>query len=186
MSRAALPTLASAHPLLEALPAIYQEDGFAARLTEAFDEILAPIALTIDNMPAYFDPALTPDDFLEWLGGWVGVLLDETWPVDRRRALVAQAADLFRRRGTKAGIADHISILTEGTVEITDSGGTAWSEKSGGRLPGSPGFTIHIRVTLPPSGDIHQAKLDWLVAAAKPAHLHHTVEVVRAPTGPPS
>ena len=119
------------------LPALYQEDPFAQRFTAAFDEVLAPAISTIDNIGAYLDPALTPDDFLEWLGGWVAALLDETWPIERRRAFVAQAADLHRRRGTLAGLADHVRVFTDGEVEVVENGGAAWSATSGGALPGS-------------------------------------------------
>jgi phage tail-like protein len=34
-------------------------------------EVLAPVVATIDCLGAYLDPALTPEDFLRWLGGWV-------------------------------------------------------------------------------------------------------------------
>ncbi len=179
MSRHGIPGMTSPHSLIEALPALYQEDGFAARLTEAFDEILAPAISTIDNVTAYLDPALTPDDFLDWLAGWVGALLDETWPIERRRAFVARAAEIYRRRGTAAGLADHIRIFTSGEVEITESGAAAWSPKSGSRMPGAPDFTIHVVVKPPRGAPIDPKKLDELVGAAKPAHVRHTVEVAK-------
>ena len=95
--------LPSPHPLGASLPALYQEDAFAQRLTGALDEVLAPIFSSLDTLHAYLDPALAPDDFLEWLAGWVGVTLDETWPIERRRQLVADATQLYRSRGTVAG-----------------------------------------------------------------------------------
>jgi len=183
--RGAVPGLASAFPIAEMLPALYQDDDLACRLTAAFDEVLAPAISTIDNLGAYLDPALTPDDFLEWLGGWVAALLDETWPMERRRAFVAQAADLHRRRGTLAGLADHVRVFTDGEVEIVEGGGVAWSATSGGTLPGSPARSVHVRVRVARPGEVDAGRLDALVAAAKPAHLGHTVEVVAAaPSGP--
>ena len=76
--------LASPHPLGAALPALYQEDAFAQRLTASLDEVLSPIFASLDGLASYLDPALAPDDFLDWLAGWVGVSLDETWPIERR------------------------------------------------------------------------------------------------------
>jgi phage tail-like protein len=178
--RGAVPGLASAFPIADTLPALYQEDDLARRLTAAFDDVLAPAISTIDNLGAYLDPALTPDDFLEWLGGWVAALLDETWPMERRRAFVAQAADLHRRRGTVAGLVDHIRVFTDGDVEIREGGGVAWSATSGAPLPGSAARSLHVRVTVARSAEVDAARLDALVAAAKPAHLGHTVEVVAA------
>lgn len=180
--RGAVPGLASAFPIVETLPALYQEDDLARRLTAAFDDVLAPVISTIDNLDAYLDPALTPDDFLEWLGGWVAALLDETWPIERRRAFVAQAADLHRRRGTVAGLVDHIRVFTDGDVEVREGGGVAWSATSGAPLPGSEARSLHVRVTLAKPAGVDAARLDALVAAAKPAHLGHTVEVVAAGT----
>lgn len=184
--RGAVPGLASAFPIVETLPALYQEDPLARDLTDAFDEVLAPAISTIDNLGAYLDPALTPDDFLDWLGGWVAALLDETWPIERRRAFVAQAADLHRRRGTVAGLVDHVRVFTDGEVEVMEGGGAAWSVTSGGAPPGSARRSLHVRVTVARASDVDTARLDALVAAAKPAHLGHTVEVVAAGRSTPS
>jgi phage tail-like protein len=120
-----VPGLVSPHPLGAALPALYQEDSFAQRLTGALDEVLAPIFASLDGLPAYLDPALAPDDFLEWLSGWVGVTLDETWPIERRRQLVADAAQLYRSRGTVAGLAAQVAIYTGGEVLVEDNGAAA-------------------------------------------------------------
>jgi phage tail-like protein len=182
--RGVVPGLASAFPIVETLPALFQEDELARRLTDALDEVIAPAISTVDNLSAYLDPALTPEDFLAWLGGWVAALLDETWPIERRRAFVAQAADLHRRRGTVAGLADHVRIFTDGEVEIIEQGGVAWSSTSGGPLPGAPARSLHVRVTVPTTTDVDVARLDALVAAAKPAHLGHTVEVAAGRPAP--
>ena len=184
--RGTLPGLPSAFPIVASLPALYQEDDLTRRLTEALDEVLAPAISTVDNLSAYLDPALTPDDFLEWLGGWVAALLDETWPIERRRAFVAQAADLHRRRGTLAGLADHVRVFTDGEVEVRENGGASWSATSGGALPGEPARSLHVRVAVRKASDVDAARLDALVAAAKPAHLGHTVEVVAAGRPAPS
>ncbi len=184
MSRLGLDGLASPRPFIGTLPALYQEDPFTQRFTRAFDGVLAPVHAAIDNLGAYLDPALTPPDFLEWLGGWVAALLDETWPIERRRAFVAQAADLHRRRGTLAGLTDHIRIFTDGDVQVRESGGAAWSGASGGALPGSGRPALHVRVAVRHASDVDPVRLDALVAAAKPAHLGHTVEVVVAGRAP--
>ena len=95
--------LLSPHPLGAGLPAVYQdEDPFVMRMTRAFDELLAPVIATLDNLSAYFDPALAPEDFVDWLAEWVGMELDDNWPVELRRAVVASATDLLGRRGTAA------------------------------------------------------------------------------------
>src|SRR2546430_14670180 len=97
----------------------------------AFDAALAPVFATLDNLPTYFDPWLTPPDFLEWLGSWFGLALDDSWSVERRRAVLAGALALYRMRGTAKGVKAQIATLTRGTGENIDTGG--------GRPPPPPG-----------------------------------------------
>lgn len=175
--------LASPRPLIDSLPGIYQEDALARSLTTVFDDALAPILSTIDNFDVYLDPALTPDDFLDWLTGWVGMLPDETWPIERRRALVALAVQLYRKRGTAAGLAMHLRLFTAGEVEVTDSGGAVWSKKAGAAAPGDASYSLTVKVTPPKKGQVDAAKLEALVASAKPAHVTHLVTIgVRSAT----
>ena len=169
--------LALPRPLIETLPGIYQEDELARTLTSVFDDSLAPILSTIDNLAAYLDPALTPDDFLDWLAGWVGILPDETWPVERRRAIVALAVQLYRRRGTAAGLAMHVRLFGAADVEVTDSGGAVWSKTPGAKAPGDASYTVTVKVTLPKKGQVDAARIEALVASAKPAHVVHLVTV---------
>ena len=166
---------AAPRSLIDSLPGIYHEDDVARSLTGVFDDALAPVVSTIDNIPAYLDPALTPDDFLDWLAGWVGILPDETWPVERRRAIVALAVQLYRKRGTAAGLAMHIRLLGAGEVEVKDSGGATWSKRPGSKPPGDASYSLTVKVTPPKKGKLDPAKIDALVASAKPAHVAHKV-----------
>lgn len=182
--RAAARSLVSPHPLGRYLPALYQEDEFAQRWMSGLDGVLAPIFSSIDNFESYLDPRLTPPDFLDWLASWMGLVADETWPVERRRAFVSNASDLYRMRGTAKGLAAHVQIFSGGEVEIVEHGASAWSATNGAPLPGSSGFDLVVRVHVEDPSTVDGAKLDAVVAAAKPAHLAHKVEVLSsaAPT----
>ena len=59
---------------------MYQDDSFALGFTAALDEVLAPVFNSLDNLDSYLDPELSPEDFLDWLAGWLGLVLDEDWP----------------------------------------------------------------------------------------------------------
>jgi phage tail-like protein len=163
--------------LIGALPGIYQEDELAAALSAAFDEVLAPIVSTIDNLPSYLDPALTPDDFLDWLAGWVAVEPDETWPLERRRALVALASHLHQMRGTSGALAMQLRLLVAGEVEVTDSGGASWSSKPGSKPPGDASYQVTVHIKPAKKATIDALRVNALVAAAKPAHVSHVVEI---------
>jgi phage tail-like protein len=176
--RALVPGLASAHPMGAALPALYVGDDFTQRFTAAFDESLAPVLCTLDNLEHYLSPELAPPDFVEWLGMWVGATLDENWPDDRRRAAVARASAMHRRRGTVSGLAEQIALFTGGVAEVIDNGGVSWSAEPGSALPGTDAPSLTVRVRAPDPAAVDQGRLDALVAYAKPGHVPHTVEVV--------
>jgi len=174
------PGLPSPHPIGEHLPGLYRDDAFTQRFTAAFDEVLAAVHLVLDCFPSYLDPALAPEDFLEWIGSWVGAAPDETWPLERRRAFVASATELFRMRGTAAGLAAHVAIFTGGEVEITEPGAAGWSHDAGAALPEGSSPDLLIRVRVNDTRTVPKARLEALVAASKPAHVPHRVEVVKA------
>ncbi|MFC4856139.1 phage tail protein [Actinophytocola glycyrrhizae] len=171
--------MANASPFIRMLPAVYQEDEFADRFVGGFDDVLAPVLSTLDCLVDYFDPYLAPEDFLEWIAGWVGISLEEGWPIERRRAVVATAVEMYRMRGTVAGLRANLQVLTGGRVEVADSGGVAWSKNPGGEMPGeaSPRLAVRIRVHDPAT--VPMDLVDSAVAAAKPAHVAHRVEVDR-------
>lgn len=106
------------------LPGTYSAEpvsaDFLARFMGLFDQLREDMLAPIDALPALFDPMATPaaeagaagEDFLDWLGGWIGIALDRSWSVDRRRRLVAEAPKLFHIRGTVAGLKRHIAVYT--------------------------------------------------------------------------
>jgi phage tail-like protein len=178
--RGTIDELETATPFGPMLPAIYQEDDFSMRFIGGFDDVLAPILLTLDCLIDYFDPALTPTDFLEWLASWVGIEVDESWATERRRAAVATAVEMYRMRGTISGLRANLEVLSGGTVEITDSGGVGWSTSPMGELPGQDSPRVAVRVSVPETSDRTLKAIDSIVATAKPAHVVHRVEVVQS------
>jgi phage tail-like protein len=172
--------LASPHPIAELLPALYADDDFAQRFTGALDEVLAPVLSTLDCLDAYLDPAVAPADFVAWLAGWVALPLDELWTTAQRRALVAAAVALHRRRGTRDGLGELLRLVTGGAVEISESGGCTGSAVPGGPLPGTDRPYLHVRVRVADPSTVDSGRLSDLVAGQKPAHLPHTVEVQHA------
>ncbi|HEU0086229.1 MAG TPA: phage tail protein [Pseudonocardiaceae bacterium] len=179
--RGLIPELDSPHPIGLRLPALYADSDFTQRFVSAFDAALAPIFVTLDCLPAYFDPRLAPEDFLDWLAGWVGLLVDESWSIERRRELVSRAVELHRWRGTRRGLAEHVRLVTGGEVEVSESGACAWSQRPQTPLPGADQPALLIRVRVPDPSTVDQRRLDALVAASKPAHLPHTIEVLHLP-----
>jgi phage tail-like protein len=175
--RGALPRVSTPHPIGEWLPAVYLEDEFTQRFTAALDDVFAPVFLTLDCAGSYFDPQLAPDDFLDWLAGWVAVDIDESWTVEQRRALVAHAVELHRRRGTRRGLAIHVYLLTGGEVEVIDSGGCSSSDEPNQPLPGTSPAEVTVRVRVSDPATVDTKRLRAAVREAVPAHVKVAVEV---------
>jgi phage tail-like protein len=175
--RAVLEGLETPAPLAPRLPGVYQSDGtpnFVERFLAALDDVLAPVFLALDSMPAYLDPMLAPEDFLDWLAGWLGLALDERWSLDRRRALVSQAAALYQLRGTAEGVARHLEAFSGIRPEVSESGGVAWSTTADAPLPGEDSPRLTIRV--PAGHGVDLERLRALVETIRPAHV--TADVV--------
>ncbi|MCT2593933.1 phage tail protein [Streptomyces sp. N2-109] len=184
--RAMVPGLPTAHPLLHQLPGVYHDGDFLRRFLEALDEVLAPLLLTLDNLPAHLRPETAPEDFLDWLAGWVAVEAGEELGVGQRRAVVADAVRRHRQRGTRRGLAEAVRVETGVEPEISESGATAWSSVAGVALPGSPEARVTIRLRVPDPEEYRRKRLgqlEKLVAAEVPAHVAHRIEILPTAEG---
>jgi phage tail-like protein len=176
-ARRAVPGLPSALPLVDRLPLLYADDDFAGRMVAAFDDVLAPVLSTLDCLPAYWDPRIAPEDFVDWLAGWLAADLPPHASAARRRELVAGAVRRHRLRGTVRGLAEQIRLVFGVEAEITDSGGTTWSATAGATCDESagPALTVRVRVVDPQAVPLRELRA--LVDAHRPAHVPCTVHV---------
>lgn len=177
--------LANPYPLITSMPSAYQEDHFTDRFLSTFDDVLAPVLSTLDNIDAYLDPWLCPPDFLPWMASWVGVEIDENWSEEQQRRLVATAVDLLQWGGTRRGTIDLIRAflgIEADRIEVEDSGGVAWSVTPGAALPGTAPPTVTVRVRSDAKGDVDERRLERLVRMSEPAHVATTVQVVTSRT----
>jgi phage tail-like protein len=175
--RGLVPGLASPYPLGGTLPALYRDDVFAQNLCEGLDEVLAPIIATLDSLPAYLDPATAPDDMLNWLAGWMGIVLDGHQTAERQRELVQEGVDILHWRGTARGVRSAVGALFDGPIEIIESGGAGTSLDSGSALPGTDRAELIVRLGVNDIDGFDVRRLDAIVAMVKPAHVPHSVEV---------
>lgn len=176
--RATISGLPTPHPLIDRLPAVYQEQDFLHRFLSALDEVLAPVLLVLDNLPAHLSCGTAPADFLTWLGQWAGVETDPGDPEALRRRVTAAAVGQHRIRGTRHGLAEAVRTAVGVEPEIIENGGTAWSPTPGTALPGSPGPRVTVRLRVPEPEGIDRAALEKLVAAEVPAHVAHRIDIL--------
>ncbi len=180
------PVRAAARPVLPAdsvssylpyLPALYQNSEFLGRFLLIFESILDPIERSIDQLDRLFDPRVAPEALLPWLATWVDLVLNEQWPLANRRALVRAAAELYRWRGTRRGLAAYLRIYT-GVEPIIDEPGPA--------LRGSAALPAHVfRVVLelPADSPIERHVVEAIIESEKPAHTAYLLEM-RTREGP--
>ncbi len=153
--------------LLDYLPGIFADDPFLDGFLRIFESIWDPLGRQIDQLYAYFDPRLTPPDFLPWLGTWVDVVLDENWPEQRRRTLIRRTADLYRRRGTALALRDYLEIFTGYAPVIL--------EESDDPIPFH--FTVVFTVERPELLD--EDRVRRIIESENPAHTIYTLRIER-------
>lgn len=166
--------LVTPHPLGALLPALYQEDDLAQRLTAGLDDVLAPVLCLLDCLDAYVDPALAPEDFVSWMASILGLEPDEDVPLERRRAMVTRAADVYAMHGTKLGIRAAVGAVTGVEPEIADSGRVSWSFSSADPPPDPTPPSVHVIV--PEDAAVDVRVVERIVADAAPAFVVRRVE----------
>jgi phage tail-like protein len=172
--------LGPASRYLEYLPAIFQDGGrsvnnrapadlsngngasFLGRMLLIYQSLWEPLEQRQDQVAMYYDPRTCPAEFLSWLASWLQLSIDRHWPEPRRRRLLREAMDLYRWRGTAYGLARMIEVCTGIVPTITEN-------------PARP-HTFHIKVGLPPDGEIRRDFVEYLIVTHKPAHVGYTLE----------
>jgi phage tail-like protein len=152
-----------------------------------FESVLGPIERTIDNLAYYFDPRLTPVEFLPLLAAWVGIELDENWPLARQRQLILWAATLQRWRGTRRALREHLRLYTGRTplivenfdgIRVGQDAVLGLNSQLGGTTP--PQHWITVTVLSEQPDDLDQRILRNIIELEKPAHVGYTL-IVRRP-----
>jgi phage tail-like protein len=123
---------------LRYLPEVYREAAgpaeFLDRLLSLFETFHSEIDGVRDHLRTLFEPWAVPSEALDWLGGWLGLVLDPRWPEDRRRRLVSEAAHLYRQRGTLPGMTNLLRIYTDHPFQFVEAFRT---RQSGGFILGA-------------------------------------------------
>lgn len=183
---------------LRYLPAIYAEDDLMSRFLMLFESFWSQSERQIANMDVYFDPDLTPEELLPWLAGWLNLVLDERWPQERRRLLVRHGAELYRARGTRAGLERYLELFTGVKPTIVEH--RAKNMVLGSRARMGPGIalgkdnrphTFSVYLALPVIKASNKAEVDRLtnvqeqiireiIESEKPAHTAYSLKIERS------
>jgi phage tail-like protein len=114
------------------LPELYQENvygedadqrsgrstpaDFLERFLAIGEGVLTPLEDRIAQAHLLTSASTAPAEALEWLGSWLGVSLEPGWSEARRRRWLSRTPELYRRRGTRAGLELALDIASDGGV----------------------------------------------------------------------
>jgi phage tail-like protein len=169
----------------------------AEGMLHEFDERAALRALLMD-------PGVAPEDSLPWLASLLGLALDRRWPEAARRSLIRQAYDLYRIRGTQAGLERLLRLYLPVPLAVVESwrlrgvagavlgappdppappaiggpgvAGALGRFGVGGTLPGADGYTVTAhRFTVLVSGDLTAEQRDVVLGLLDSHKPAHTV-----------
>ena len=105
----------AAEDYMDYLPLTYRlndRDAFLARWLKLVRGEFGRIEETVDLLSRLADPELTPPAAIEWLAQWLGMELPSVADEAQRRGLIAQALQLYARRGTPRSIAEFVELHT--------------------------------------------------------------------------
>lgn len=166
-------------PLIQSVPPMLAQDAFVQRMMPAFDDILAPIISTLDCLDSYFDPEITPDDFLRYLSSWVNSHTENEMSVPGLRHSVATAVSMSAWRGTISSLQTRFFPFDLDSIVLEEGGGVTVSTTATDPETWPDAAPMVATVTITPNKD-NPNSIDNVIQLMKdyaPAHLQLKVVV---------
>jgi phage tail-like protein len=166
-------------PLIQSVPPMLAQDTFVQRMMPAFDEVLAPIISTLDCLDSYFDPEITPDDFLRYLSSWVNSHNENELSVPGLRHSVATAVAMSAWRGTTSSLHTRFFPYDLEDIVLEEGGGVTVNTTATDPETWPDAAPMVATVTITPSKD-NPNSIDNIIQLIKdyaPAHLQLTIVV---------
>lgn len=176
------------------LPATLQADEFIGKFLLAFEQILTGqnllpetnpgiiknsdpnppgIEAVIESIHTYFNPDLTPEEFLPWLANWVAFSLRDDWQPAAKREFIKKIVPLYRLRGTKEGLAQILTLYLK-SVNLPDKV-TIYEQDD------YPPYYFQVALTLPRLELSHywqQVRIaKAIIDREKPAHTYYGLKI---------
>ncbi len=153
------------------LPWVFQAGDLVgsplAGLLDVMESLHVRPEAELASLDQVLDPGQAPERFVPFLSRWVDLSLEVTTGIERQRALVANAVDLSRWRGTARGLVAFLEIATGVSgFEVEDQ-----VVDADGRMR-----PFHLRVSAPGQLEKHDRMLGRIVELEKPAYV--TYELV--------
>ena len=148
---------------LDNLPIIFHDNEFLGRYLRIFEAIWEPLEWRQDHIHMYFGARTSPQEMLGWMESWFGLSLFDDIAPERRRVFLANAAEIYRWRGTSYGLARVIEVCTGLTPQIHNE-------------PSQP-YVFRVILTKPANDHTnYDAIVDRLIQTHKPAYAGYILE----------
>src|SRR5438876_1259633 len=110
-------------PAINYLPGIYQDSDeenadFLQRFMLITTHLTSGIEENLEFVHELFDPRITNEKWLPWLASWLAMPLLEGWDEDKRREIIQRTPELYRLRGTAAGLKLALRLFADVKAEI--------------------------------------------------------------------
>ncbi|SEN40974.1 phage tail protein [Nitrosomonas marina] len=151
-------------------------------LLQAVEGLSEPAELILQQLPVYFDPYATPDNFLPFLASWVDLdrfftstpssaatdkeLLRQL-DSGRLRELIVAATRLSKLRGTAAGLQLFLETATGIQGFIIDENVL---QENNDVIP------FHIKISAPKAAQKYQVMIERIIEQEKPVYVTHYLE----------
>lgn len=163
------------------LPEVYQREDaeqFLDRYLGIFQTIYEDINQWLRGVAANFDVETAPGEMLAELASWVGIENTYIWKEEILRRFLAEGVSLYKRRGTRQGLARFIALYTGEIPYIVEHHQILPFRKEPGRfqvlkkLYGSSPYVFTVLLREKIVGAPRQQKaLVRLIEQLKPAHM---------------
>lgn len=182
---------------IEYLPAILQQGKLVGPLLLALERVLSgppaeappPEGVTppegleqiLDRVHTFWSPLdpqgnHAPEEFLPWLAGWVATSLKDDWSPAVKRAFLARVVELYKKRGTAAGLREVLELHAPGSTVLDhddDATPPQFNDASPDHL-----FKVILDV---PSGDVdtlarNVRRAISIIDQWKPAHTYYFLQ----------
>jgi phage tail-like protein len=153
-------------------------------ILRTMEDLHAPSIEILGRFDAYLDPYRTSDGFVPYLARWLDLerlfddpnedytVPDEAHPpissgLGRLRELIAWAAKLSQRRGTRQGLLKFLEVAT---------GIPGFSIDEDVMGPDGRALPFHIRVRSPQAARIHRSLIERIISLEKPAYVTYELD----------
>lgn len=173
--------------------------NFLERFLALFEGQLTRMETAFDSVSRLMNPAATDDNWLSFISAWMDFVFDPSWPVENRRQLVLEGADLHAGAGTPRALVRYLEIYTGHEAVVVEDfrrtppaplqlgarGALGIAPLASRSEVNSFAHQFSVQVVLPPDRDRNAtiSAIHKIVETIKPAHTTYRLDTGEGRSG---